>query len=422
MTLWEKGYGFDAVSDRQLAAATVNERAVILGGNRYRTVVVPGCRLMPPATMRKLVELAKGGARIVFHGSLPTDVPGLNDLEKRRAELKEQIAAINDVPPPEGDGDAELGRDRYIGKGKVIIGGELEVVLQRLVAYPVENGEPMAQFGLRCVRRALKDGHFYFIVNRGDKPVDRWVPLGSLSATIVFMDPLVDERKGRAAVRNLIDSDNEIYLQLQPGEAIVVRTIFDREIAVKPWPYTRPAGEPRPLAGAWTVTFIDGGPFLPAEFVTSSLGSWTLRPDPETKRFAGTARYTMTFDRPAGDADDWLLDLGRVCESARVKMNGQEVATLFAPPYRVSIGKWLRPQGNTLEIDVTNLAANRVRDLDRRKVNWKYFYDANLASHPDARRRGVLDASNWPVRDSGLLGPVTLTPLKLLTPTQERRQ
>jgi len=58
---------------------------------------------------------------------------------------------------------------------------------------------------------------------------------------------------------------------------------------------------------------------------------------------------------------------------------------------------------------VTNIGANRVRDLDIRKVNWKYFYDANMNSRSG---RGAFDASNWPLRDSGLLGPVSLQPVK----------
>ena len=89
---------------------------------------------------------------------------------------------------------------------------------------------------------------------------------------------------------------------------------------------------------------------------------------------------------------------------------------MFTPPFRVAVGEYLRPGKNVLEIEVTNLAANRVRDLDHRKVNWKYFYDANVVSVPGSGQRGVLDASNWPLRDSGLLGPVTLTPMKTFTP------
>jgi hypothetical protein len=41
-------------------------------------------------------------------------------------------------------------------------------------------------------------------------------------------------------------------------------------------------------------------------------------------------------------------------------------------------------------------------------VKWKYFYDINMAS----KRYRTLDASDWPLFDSGLLGPVTLTALK----------
>jgi hypothetical protein len=59
------------------------------------------------------------------------------------------------------------------------------------------------------------------------------------------------------------------------------------------------------------------------------------------------------------------------------------------------------------------LAANRVRDLDLRQVNWKYFYDANMNAVPT--KGGRFDASRWPLRDSGLLGPVRLQPVKKMT-------
>ena len=114
-------------------------------------------------------------------------------------------------------------------------------------------------------------------------------------------------------------------------------------------------------------------------------------------------------DAPGGApaAGDWLLDLGRVAESARVRLNGRELGTLFARPFRVETGA-LRPTGNVLEVEVTNVSANRVRDLDRRKVEWKIFKDINYVGL-DYR---PFDASGWPVRASGLSGPVTLTPLR----------
>jgi hypothetical protein len=103
-----------------------------------------------------------------------------------------------------------------------------------------------------------------------------------------------------------------------------------------------------------------------------------------------------------------LLDLGKIGESACVKLNGHEVGAFWCAPFKAAVGQWLQSGKNTLEIEVTNLAANRIRDLDQRKVNWKYFYDANVLS----RNYRPLDASGWPLFESGLLGPVTLAPLK----------
>jgi hypothetical protein len=415
MTLWETGFSFDAMSDRQLADATAADYRVILGGSSYRAVVVPGCRVMAPGTLKKLRDLANDGAKILFQGELPSDVPGLNAQEQRRAERRTLLGPFG-RPAPSAD-EKKSGREVHIGKGRFIIGGDLDTVLQGLTASSFENGERMTRYGLRFVRRAVPDGYLYFVVNRGDKSVDRWIPIGSISQSAVVMDPFVPNRVGKAAMGFRADVDPLIYVQLEPGESLIIRTFTRDDIAAKPWLYARPAGPSVPTAGAWKVTFIEGGPLLPAEYVTATLKSWTTRDDADAKRFAGTARYTITFDRPAGTADDWQLDLGKVCESARVKLNGQDLGTLFAPPFRVAaVGQALRPGANTLEVEVTNLAANRVRDLDRRKVNWKYFYDANLASR---RGRGVLDASNWPLVDSGLIGPVTLTPMKVFTPGRD---
>ena len=95
-------------------------------------------------------------------------------------------------------------------------------------------------------------------------------------------------------------------------------------------------------------------------------------------------------------------------QSARVKLNGKDYGTLITPPFRVVVDN-LKPTGNTLEVEVTSVAANRIRDLDRRGVNWKIFKDINIVN-VDYK---PFDASNWPLTDCGLLpGPVTLTALK----------
>jgi hypothetical protein len=268
-------------------------------------------------------------------------------------------------------------------------------------------GEPFGSPLLRFVRRVHQNGYSYFLANRGEHAVHTWYGFLSSAKSGVILDPRYENRAGVAALRET-KFGFRVYLELQPGESCILRTFTDRIVDGPAWPYREPAGLPQPVAGTWKVQFFDGGPAMPAAYETTQLASWTTRDDPEAKRFAGTARYTIEFDRPAGDAIDWLLDLGRVCESARVKLNGHAVGAFWCAPFQASVGQWLKRGKNTLEVEVTNLAANRIRDLDQRKVNWKYFYDANVLS----RNYRPLDASNWPLFDSGLLGPVTLTPLK----------
>lgn len=137
------------------------------------------------------------------------------------------------------------------------------------------------------------------------------------------------------------------------------------------------------------------------------------------KNFSGTAKYTIKFEIPAGGGHDgWLLDLGRVCESAVVTLNGKELDTLISSPFRILILKDKLSDKNVLEVKVSNLMGNRIADMDRRGVNYKKFYNVNFpARRPENRGPdGLFNASKWPPRDSGLIGPVTLMPVAVIKP------
>ena len=229
--------------------------------------------------------------------------------------------------------------------------------------------------------------------------------LGVPAATVSFLNPLND-LEGRAALR-----DQSVYLQLAPGESLVLRT-SPTPAPGAAWPYRQPAGAPVILAGAWKITFLKGGPELPPALETTSLQSWATLGGIEAQRFGGTARYRLEFTAPSTVADDWLLDLGEVRESARVILNGRPVTTAWSLPFRVRVGAFLQPGRNVLELDVTNLAANRIRDMDQRKLPWKIMRDANIVNI----NYKPFDASSWPLQPSGLIGPVTLTALKSLAP------
>ncbi len=65
-----------------------------------------------------------------------------------------------------------------------------------------------------------------------------------------------------------------------------------------------------------------------------------------------------------------------------------------------------------LEVEVTNLAANRIRDLDQRGVKWKIMREINFVNI----NYQPFDASKWELAPSGLLGPVALVPLATVKP------
>jgi hypothetical protein len=382
--LWYRGYTFDYISDRQLAQAKVSGGGIKVPGGNYQTVVVPPCDFMPLGTLEKLVALAKSGATVIFAGELPKDVPGLGDLENRRAKFQNLLAMLGGAT-----GSAA------IGKGRVWV-GQLESAL-------AQNGvvrEAMADHkGLYHIRRAISGGRYYFLANRSEQPIDGWMPLATVAKSVVLMDPMTG-RTGNGAIRQN-GKTVEVYLQLQPGESIVVRT-SNRSAGRRPaWASWRDTKWMETITGSWQVDFVSGGPTLPPSFTTTSLGSWT-QSSPAAEHFAGTARYTVTFDAKAPGTPQWL-DLGAVSQSARVKLNGKDYGTLIIAPFRVVVDN-LKATGNTLEVEVTSVAANRIRDLDRRGVKWQNFHDINFVNQ-DYR---PFDASNWPVTDCGLLGPLTL--------------
>ena len=83
----QAGYAFDYISDDQIGKTRTAGGALVTPGNAYDVLVVPRADRMPLATLRKLAELARDGATIIFDG-LPSDVPGYGNLARRRSEFR----------------------------------------------------------------------------------------------------------------------------------------------------------------------------------------------------------------------------------------------------------------------------------------------------------------------------------------------
>ena len=402
----ERGYAFDYISDRQLQEVAFADGSLQTGGAQYRTVVVPDAGYVPLPTMEKLVELARRGASVIVHGDLPFSVPGLGDLENRAARFNELLAE----PSFEATEDPAV-RVARLGDGAILTGHDLASLLEHARI----RREGMVDSGLRFVRRKDEGGTTYFVVNDGDSAFGGWVALAAGAASAAVYDPMA-EVSGFAAHRVGENGRTEVYLQIPPGESRIVRLLVEAASG-RPWSYHRPAGQPREIEGSWTIEFVEGGPELPAAVRASELRSWTELGGGAVRSFSGTARYTTSFARPAS-GERWVLDLGRVHESARVRLNGREIGTLIGPNYTLTLEANQLREENRLEVSVTNLMANRIADLDRRGVFWKKFYNVNFPARLSENRgeNGLFDASRWTPLPSGLMGPVTLTPVETFQP------
>lgn len=393
--LKEKGYAFDYLSDEQLQQVVFHKNRLETGDAVYKTVVIPATAHMPLPTWEKLLALARSGATIIFDQSLPNDVPGWFELEKRRDALQGSLAALKF----KSEGDEML--LTVLDKGLILTGADLVSMLTTAGIEP----EAMPGMGVDYIRRTHAEGYHYFISNLSDQNLDDWVTLATPFQSAVILDPISADKSGLAATR-LREGRSEIYLQLQPGESCIIRTFRDRKAEGLPWTYLQKEGVPMELRGEWELEFIEGGPALPSTVKTGKLVSWTQLGDQEAIRFAGTARYTISFDMPDSLLTEyWQLELGEVRESARVRLNGMELGTLWCIPKSVQFDHFLKSGENILEIEVTNLSANRLRDLDQRGVDWQKYFFVNIFYKS-------FDASRWPLMDSGLLGPVYLQPMK----------
>jgi hypothetical protein len=403
-TLMTHGYSFDYISDAQLARTKAVDGVLATPGARYTILVVPAARRMPASTLQQMLQLAENGATVLFE-SLPEDVPGHGRVESRRAEFR---AALGRLPlkPGVGMSDTRLGRGRVLRGEAAAILPTLPVIRERLV-----------ETGAGFIRRSNPQGHDYFVANLTGRGVDQWVPLGVAASSVVLLDPLTGGG-GTAALRRR-NNATEVYLQLAPGESVVLRTSRTGAAAGPRWTYATSAGAPLELTGTWRIEFLKGGPQLPAATTRTALGSWTEFGG-EAQRFAGTARYRLEFDLTAlaqgakatATADAWILDLGDVRESARVRLNGEDIATAWSVPFVARLGNRVKPGANVLELEVTNLAANRIRDMDRRGIPWKIMHEINFVNI----NYQPFNAATWDLKPSGLLGPVRLVPMKALNP------
>ena len=393
------GYDGDYISDNFIRSTRFKDgQLVTSGGTGYKALVVPAAHLMPSDVLAHLYELAKQGATIVFLENYPTDVPGYGQLEQKRQSYQRTLRQLPAVSFSETTVTP-------IGKGKIITGTDYA---RTLASCNISPEQMKTKIGLQAIRRVNDTGHHYFISSLQNKGVDGWITLGTNAAAAALFNPMTGEC-GEAKVRQA-NGKTQVYLQLKSGESFILQTYQQPLQASKPWKYVKEQPFSLRLDHGWKLHFAESKPEIQGTFDIDRPCSWTHIDHPAAQTNMGTGVYSLDIELPTLQADDWILDLGDVRESARVRINGQEAGCAWAVPYQLKVGQFLKPGKNHIEIEVTNLPANRITELDRQGVQWRKFKEINIV---DLNYRPA-NYGHWSPLPSGLNSEVRLIPVNVM--------
>lgn len=387
------GYSLDMISDKMIGESTFQNQRIQTTdkGSSYQVLIIPELKYLPETTLNHILKLTENGASVVFQNE-PKDIPGYFEVEKRRNEL---TSLWNKIP---FQNQGENVKIATFGKGKIILSFDVAKGLEYL---RIER-EKLTETGLKFVRRTFDGGKYYFIVNHTSKEINQFVPMNYTGKQTTIMNPENGDF-GVAEVQN-----NLVKIQLKPGESLVLKTVENPDKSIPKWKYIEKTDSPIILNQPWHLSFKEGGPELPKSRNLKKLEPWTnFSEDPATQSFSGTGVYTTTLNLNKKNADDYLLKFDKLYESAKVIVNGQEAGIVWSIPFEINIGKYLKKGKNTIQIEVCNLMANRIRYMDQNKIQWRNYHEINFVNI-DYK---AFDASNWKVQPSGLDGQIQLIPL-----------
>lgn len=286
---------------------------------------------------------------------------------------------------------------------------------------------------LKFIHRKQAGIDVYFVANIARKAGAATCTFNVSGRQPELWDPVTG---GMRTLPQFEEKEGKISLPLQFDEAQSFFIVF-RNKAAKPVARKKnnfPSHqEVVAINNAWQVQFdpIWGGPAKPVAF--AKLEDWTKHSEPGIKYFSGTATYHTSFDAMTAQLADkqaaLYLDLGTVNHVARIILNKKDLGVIWTAPWRIKIPvALLKAKGNQLEIEVTNVWANRLIGDEQEPADceWlpghldkasylKEFPDWFLKQQPrPSKGRYCFTTWNYFTKDSplipsGLLGPVRIT-------------
>ena len=363
-----KGYSFDGCSPSQLMTATVeNGKVRFPSGASYQILVLPATETMTPALLAKIESLVKDGATII--GNPPRKSPGLvnyPECDKQVAEMAKTMWG-NDVNP------AQITKIKY-GNGVIYHGGSLSgIAFPELYPNYETTAEILREKGIpedfsgsesvRYIHQVNETGDVYFVSNKTNQELTTKCSFRVKNGTPQFWNPMTGETR-ELPEYEVKSGVIEIPLQFEAYESYFI--VFNQKEKSKPKKGQKNFEQPSDLMevnGQWTLSFDPkwGGPDF---IVFDTLGDWTTRPEEGIKYYSGIVSYRNTVNIPANAVTDKnaeiFMDLGEVCNLARVYVNGKDMGVVWAAPYRLKISDAVLAGENQIDIEVANLWPNRL--------------------------------------------------------------
>jgi len=338
------GFDCDYISERLLMQTTCKDGMLITaGGTAYKGLIIPGSGEVPDAVKQHIEQLKAQGAHVMY---------GIDAVEMAKVARPEPM--------------------KYV-------------------------------LGLKAIRRKNPTGHHYFMANLTPDDINAVcdvVTTGSGGA--LWFNPLNGD------IKPAVVDDQGLHINLRSGESMILQT-FDEPRPLKDKPVQPVKAQSQHndivLNGPWTLTFTEEAPKIGKTYQLDKLQTWETL-DALTRVTMGTGVYTTRFklskrDDPQGP---WLIDLGDVRESARVYINGEFIGCAWSVPFVLDTKGKLKAGENEVRIEVTNLPANRISELDRQGVQWRKMEEINVV---DIHYKKTL-YDDWAPMPSGLNSAVRL--------------
>ncbi|MBR6828110.1 MAG: glycosyl hydrolase family 2 [Prevotella sp.] len=310
------GFDCDYISERLLMDVSYRDGMLVTkAGTRYRGLIIPGSGRMPEPVLQHINQLKAQGAHVFY------------DIDAAKLAT-------------------------------------------------AANPEPIkTDCGLKAIRRKNDTGYHYFMANLTPNDIHTVEPLAVDFKDAIWFNPMNGEMMPAQ-----FDNDG-IVICLRSGESMILQT-YDAPLPNKPAATPKSTGgqEEIVIEGPWTLSFTEEAPKVNETFSLEKLQTWETLDNDSARITMGTGVYTTKLklspkDDPNGN---WQIDLGDVRESARVYINGQFIGCAWAVPYVLDCKQSLKKGDNEIRIEVTNLPANRIADLDRRGVKWRKMEEINV--------------------------------------------